>query len=308
MKNYVSFLVSFSFAFILWLIVNLNGNYEENFKAEILIKNIPQEKALKSDYPESINLKVKGQGWKILPLYLFYHPKIIIDLTNIQKNLNIHIINNHRVMFILPSGVQVISVEPETLSIELDKKATKKVPILLDFEIKKNGYDFANPPRLNPDSVTITGAESILEKIQNIRTGKITIEKVQKYEIVKLPLVNPNKRLITLSNETVEVIYSVDQIVEREFNIPVQVINLPQDKEVILFPPEIKIVLRGALSSLVELEYKPNEQNRNIKAFVDYQDVVNDKTGLVKPQVIVPENFKLISFSPEVLSYIIRQK
>jgi hypothetical protein len=308
MKNYVSFLVSFFFAFILWLIVNLNGEYEENFKAEILVKNIPQEKALKSDYPESINLKVKGQGWKILPLYFFYRPKIIIDLANAQKNLNIHLFNNHRVMFILPRGVQVVSVEPETLNIELDKKATKKVPIALDFEIKKNGYDFAHPPRLNPDSVTITGAESILEKIQNIQTEKIIIEKTQKYEIAKLPLVNPNKRLITLSDETVEVIYSVDQIAEREFNLPVQVINLPQDKEVILFPPEIKVVLRGALSSLVELEYKPNEQDKNLKAFVDYRDVVSDKTGLVKPQVIVPENLKLISTSPEGLSYIIRQK
>jgi hypothetical protein len=83
---------------------------------------------------------------------------------------------------------------------------------------------------------------------------------------------------------------------------------LPQDKEVILFPPEIKVVLRGALSSLVELEYKPNEQDKNLKAFVDYRDVVSDKTGLVKPQVIVPENLKLISTSPEGLSYIIRQK
>lgn len=35
MKRYVSFIVATLFAFFLWFAVNLNGEYEENFKAKI---------------------------------------------------------------------------------------------------------------------------------------------------------------------------------------------------------------------------------------------------------------------------------
>ncbi len=305
MKRYVSFIVATLFAFFLWFAVNLNGEYEENFKAKIIIKNLQPEKAIKVDYPEFVNLRVKGQGWKILPFYFFSRPYITIDLSNVGWRLQVNLLNDRRVHISLPSDVYLIQVEPESLKLEFDRKVEKKVPVVFLHEIKDNNSDFAYPPRVFPDSVTISGAESIVSSIESISTKKLLIEKLGQETETNIELLNPNERLLKLSHNSVRVKFLVEQVAEREFTIPVEVTEIPPDKEVILFPPDIRVVVRGTLSKLVSAEANINT---TIKALVSYRDVVNDKTGLVRPRIILPEYFNLISVSPEGLEYIIRQK
>lgn len=309
MKNYISLLLSIFAAFILWLVVNLNGEYEENFKAKIVIKNLDPKRAIKTEYPDVVDLRLKGQGWKLLPFYFFSSPQIFIDLSNVHQGLKLNLSSNHRIYVSLPENVRVVAVNPETLSIELDKKIERKVPIKLKFQIKEDNYGFAYQPKLNPDSVTISGAESIISKVEFISTKEISIEKTGKYKL-NLPLVNPSEKLIKLSEDYVQANFEVEQIVEREFTIPVQAVDVPSDKEVLFFPSNVKVVVSGALSKLVELNPADftSDKDASIKAFVNYRDVVNDKAGLVKPQIIIPENLKLVSVRPEGLEYIIRQK
>lgn len=309
MKTYISFLVSIFVAFVLWMVVNLNGEYEENFKARVVIKNLNPEKAISSDYPDIVNLRVRGQGWKILPFYFFAQPQIFIDMSNAGKTLNVNLLADHRVKFSLPENVRIVMVEPEILKIELEEKGERRVPVAFKYEIKKDAYGFVYPPRLSPDSVVISGARSIVSKIDSISTEKISIERAGEYRI-KLSLENPNKKLIKLNHDFVEANFRVEQIVEREFTVPVQVIGLPSDKEVIFFPPDVRVVVRGALSKLVEIsgEYFTAGKDTSIKALINYRDVLNDKTGLVKPQIVISEGLELVSVSPEGLEYIIRQK
>lgn len=305
MKRYVSFIISLAFAFLLWLIVNLNGEYEDNFKAKVVIKNLHSEKAIKNDYPEFINIRLKGRGWKILPFYFLSKPYISVDLSNIQKSLHLDLLNNPRVQISLPKDVHLIRVEPETLNFELERRMEKKVPVVFSYELKKENYDFAYPPKIFPDSVVISGAESIVSKIDSAFTDKILIEKTGQEINTRIKILNPNEKLIKVSNDFVQVKFLVEQIIEREFIVTAHVVGVPADKEVILFPPDIKVVVRGSISRLISLE-----ANRDtvIKVIINYFDVLNDKTGLIKPQIILPEYLKLVSFSPEGLEYIIRQK
>jgi YbbR domain-containing protein len=309
MKNYISFFISIFAAFILWLVVNLNGEYEENFKAKIVIKNLDPKKAIKTEYPDFVDLKLKGQGWKLLPFYFFSSPQIFIDLSNVHQGLKLNLSTNHRVHVSLPENVRVVAFNPETLSIELDKKIERRVPIELKFRIKGDNYGFTYPPKLNPDSVTISGAETIISKIESISTEEVSIEKIGKYNL-NLPLVNPFGKFVKLSENYVQTSFEIEQIVEREFIVPIQAVDVPSDKEVLFFPPNIKVIVSGALSKLVEVNSVDftSDKDALIKAFVSYRDVVNDKTGLVKPQIIIPENLKLVSVRPEGLEYIIRQK
>ncbi len=305
MKNYVSFILSILFAFFLWFAVNLNGEYEENFKARIVIKNLHPEKAIKVDYPEFVDLKVKGQGWKILPFYFFSRPHMTIDLSNVQSRLHINLLNDRRVHISLPQNVYLIQVEPESLKLEFDRRVEKKVPVVFSYETKSSNGDFAYPPRIFPDSVVISGAESIVSRIESISTKKLLIEKLGQEIETNVELLKPNDKLIELSQDFVRVKFLVEQVAEREFTIPVEVTEVPADKEVILFPPDIRVVVRGTLSRLVSAE---TNVDTTIKALISYRDVVNDKTGLVRPQIILPEYLELVSVSPEGLEYILRQK
>ncbi len=305
MKRYISFIISFAFAFLLWLIVNLNGEYEDSFKARILIKNLRPEKAIKNDYPEFVNIRLKGRGWKILPFYFLSKPHVSIDLSNIHKTLHLNLLNNPRVQISLPKDVNFVGIEPDTLSFELEQRMEKKVPVVLSYELKNENNSFAYPPKIFPDSVVVSGPESMVSKIDSVFTDKILIDKIGQEVNTKVKILNPNQKLIKISSDFAQVKFLVEQIVEREFVVAVHVTGIPADKEVILFPPDIKVVVRGTISKVVPLEL---EKDTVIKVLVSYHDVLNDKTGLVKPQIILPEYLKLVSFSPEGLEYIIRQK
>ncbi|CUT02059.1 YbbR-like domain-containing protein [Candidatus Kryptobacter tengchongensis] len=305
MKRYISFIISFAFAFLLWLIVNLNGEYEDSFKARILIKNLRPEKAIKNDYPEFVNIRLKGRGWKILPFYFLSKPHVSIDLSNIHKTLHLNLLNNPRVQISLPKDVNFVGIEPDTLSFELEQRMEKKVPVVLSYELKNENNSFAYPPKIFPDSVVVSGPESMVSKIDSVFTDKILIDKIGQEVNTKVKILNPNQKLIKISSDFAQVKFLVEQIVEREFVVAVHVTGIPADKEVILFPPDIKVVVRGTISKVVPLEL---DKDTVIKVFVSYHDVLNDKTGLVKPQIILPEYLKLVSFSPEGLEYIIRQK
>ncbi|CUT02827.1 YbbR-like domain-containing protein [Candidatus Kryptobacter tengchongensis] len=305
MKRYVSFIISFAFAFLLWLIVNLNGEYEDSFKARILIKNLRPEKAIKNDYPEFVNIRLKGRGWKILPFYFLSKPHVSIDLSNIHKTLHLNLLNNPRVQISLPKDVNFVGIEPDTLSFELEQRMEKKVPVVLSYGLKDENNSFAYPPKIFPDSVVVSGPESMVSKIDSVFTDKILIDKIGQEVNTKVKILNPNQKLIKISSDFAQVKFLVEQIVEREFVVAVHVTGIPADKEVILFPPDIKVVVRGTISKVVPLEL---DKDTVIKVLVSYHDVLNDKTGLVKPQIILPEYLKLVSFSPEGLEYIIRQK
>ena len=305
MKRYISFIISFAFAFLLWLIVNLNGEYEDSFKARILIKNLRPEKAIKNDYPEFVNIRLKGRGWKILPFYFLSKPHVSIDLSNIHKTLHLNLLNNPRVQISLPKDVNFVGIEPDTLSFELEQRMEKKVPVVLSYELKNENNSFAYPPKIFPDSVVVSGPESMVSKIDSVFTDKILIDKIGQEVNTKVKILNPNQKLIKISSDFAQVKFLVEQIVEREFVVSVHVTGIPADKEVILFPPDIKVVVRGTISKVVPLEI---DKDTVIKVLVSYHDVLNDKTGLVKPQIILPEYLKLVSFSPEGLEYIIRQK
>ncbi|CUS86737.1 hypothetical protein JGI3_00829 [Candidatus Kryptobacter tengchongensis] len=305
MKRYISFIISFAFAFLLWLIVNLNGEYEDSFKARILIKNLRPEKAIKNDYPEFVNIRLKGRGWKILPFYFLSKPHVSIDLSNIHKTLHLNLLNNPRVQISLPKDVNFVGIEPDTLSFELEQRMEKKVPVVLSYELKNENNSFAYPPKIFPDSVVVSGPESMVSKIDSVFTDKILIDKIGQEVNTKVKILNPNQKLIKISSDFAQVKFLVEQIVEREFVVAVHVTGIPADKEVILFPPDIKVVVRGTISKVVPLEL---DKDTVIKVLVSYHDVLNDKTGLVKPQIILPEYLKLVSFSPEGLEYIIRQK
>ncbi|MEN3037899.1 MAG: hypothetical protein ABDI07_01900 [Candidatus Kryptonium sp.] len=216
-----------------------------------------------------------------------------------------NLLSDHRVRVPLPENVNIIRIDPETLNFELDKRAEKKVPVVFAYEISKENIDFAYPPQIFPDSVVISGAESVISKVDMVFTDKVLIEKTGQEISVRIKILNPNERLIKLSDGFAQVKFLADQIVEREFIVPVYVTEMPLDKEVMLFPPNIKVVVRGILSKLVPTE---SDKDTIVKAYVSYLDVVNDKTGLVKPQIVLPEYLKLISVSPEGLEYIIRQK
>jgi YbbR domain-containing protein len=304
MRNYaVSIIFSIFFAILLWLIVNLQGDYEVEFSIPFVVKNIPDDMAIKSNYPDSVHVKLYGSGWNFLLMYFSGNHRVSLDLSDAERNLFVHLMDNPRVSVSIPRGLEILSISPEMIKIEFDKKVVKKVPVELDADIVlPAGYGIVGNPELDPDSIEVSGARIIVSKIKLLRTERIKIEDRREDFIGEVNIYNPYGKLVHLSSMKVNVRIKIQQIVEQEFLIPVEVRSLPEGREVILFPEKVKVIVRGGIDNIATL------RDTLIKAFVDYNDILRDRTGLIRPEVSLPEDITLIGIRPEGLEYIIRQK
>ena len=109
--------------------------------------------------------------------------------------------------------------------------------------------------------------------------------------------------LINYTQKTVTVTYNVQLSADKEFdNIIVSLLNVPKDKEVLVVPPKIKMVLRGGVDDLSSIG------TDDLTATIDYRSIEKDSTGYVIPDIRLPLNMNLLKFEPEKFQYIIKSK
>ena len=62
------FIASFIFATILWGSISLSDVYFTNVDVKLALVNLPQGYTIGTPLPEKINVRVRGQGWKLVSI------------------------------------------------------------------------------------------------------------------------------------------------------------------------------------------------------------------------------------------------
>ena len=96
-------------------------------------------------------------------------------------------------------------------------------------------------------------------------------------------------------------VLDVQRIVDKQFeNIMVDVLDIPSGREVVLLPNKININIRGGIEILGKL--MPEQFHAHVKI----SNFVQDTTGSVVPEIILPKNVTLQFSKPDRLRYVIR--
>ncbi|MEK9136589.1 MAG: hypothetical protein AAB393_05655, partial [Bacteroidota bacterium] len=117
------------------------------------------------------------------------------------------------------------------------------------------------------------------------------------------PLADSASHYLTLSPPTVHVHIDVQQYAEKTIaGLPVEARSVPQNKEVILIPPKIDVVVRGGVDQLATLS------NDSFHTSVDYNVIVADSTGYTDATIVAPKGVQLVARKPERMQFIIRSR
>jgi hypothetical protein len=176
--------------------------------------------------------------------------------------------------------------------------------VLLDCAASfREGYGQVGPISISPDSIILIGAESVLLTIDSWKTERRLFDNVRAPLDVDIPLAPPAPYAISFSRQSVHVSINVEPFAEKVLNgLAVDVLAVPGNREVILIPPKIEIVVRAGirqLSSLVAADFRVSAQ---------YARIIADTTGLVDPDISYPAGVQLVSKRPEHLQYIVRKR
>ncbi|MBK9099633.1 MAG: hypothetical protein IPM14_16290 [bacterium] len=294
------FIASLVFATILWGSISLSDVYYTNVDVKLALLNLPEGYTTGTQLPEKIVIRVRGQGWKLLSINVGPETEFRVTLDKDSGNYRLNLekyLETNRLLF---SDIDIIKIYPDTINFFVERILTKKLPIVSGLELDfKPGYGLAMDVLLKPDSVLVSGPVSYLRKMEAIKTESRTFTSLDSKTQTEIGF--PKMQGFSFSSNSVEATIDVQRIVDKQFeDIPVEVIDLPDGKEVVLLPNKIGIQVRGGIEILGKL--KPGQFN----AYVKYLTLVRDTTGSVKPEISLPKNVTLQFTKPDRLRYVIR--
>jgi YbbR domain-containing protein len=300
-KNIHIIIISLFFSFLLWGSISLSKDYYITVDVPLKVINFPDGYSSSTKLPQNISAKIRGNGWKLVAVNLGAETEYVISAGNDTGRKYINLYNSLSENQWLSSDMEVLDLNPDTLSLYIEKVIDKKVKIEPSLNLNyKPGYSLATDVGIYPDSAVVTGPVSYLNEISSVPTQEIRLldldsKITEQVSLADLPGLSYNVNNVTVTLD-------VQKIVDKNFdNLLVSVIDIPGDREVVLLPNRISVGVRGGINILGKL----NEEE--IKIYVYYRDVVLDTLGSVAPNVEIPANTSLIYTKPERLRYIIKK-
>jgi len=291
------FIIAYIMALSLWFIVNLNGDYRITINVPVEVGAIPSNMALVDGLPEFLQVEVSGDGWKLVNLYS-NPPEIPIDVIEGEVNL----FDQVRQRFTVEQDVSVIKVQPLLINIGLEPRVSKKIPIKLvaslDYEER---YGLVGSTYFEPDSLTVTGAESHVNEIESwIIPDTLFLSNLRDdiSEKIEITSIDP---LIDFDIEEITFKANISEFTEGEVNVFIRTRDIPRGSIINYNPSTVTIRFDIPIEQYAEVRnQKPYE------VYVPYQEILEDSTGFVTPDIeLVATEFqiKLRSFQPKVVAY-----
>lgn len=300
-RRWLAVVLSIGIAFVLWFTFSMREVYSLVVEMPIVVQRVPEGQALAEPPQPVARVTVQGEGWDLLglrqspPALDVYATSALVDLNEATAE-----------MIKLPASVTVQNVAPSQLDLALDAVMSRRVPIepMLGGVETDPLFDFVGRPRVSPDSVTVTGARSIVRELRAWPTARVRRSGVREPFEVVVPLADTLDGLVRTSVEEVRVAVHVDQFTEWTREVPVQVVETPPGGVNVRFVPErVQVTYRVSTG-----QFEAAQEADDFFVFVPYSRVVTDTTGTVRPLLSLPQGLTLrdARVEPRRLQYYIR--
>lgn len=304
MKRNIKILAfSFIFAFALWLYIELNLSFSLDISIPVEVQSAKSQ-ALAEEIPGAIEVKVKGKGWDLLNILISKNLIYNLDISKLKKDSKIITRQFIADRLNLQPNVSILEINPDTINVNFDKVSDKMVPVKNNIIVNpKDGYMIVGKPQLIPDSVEIQGASFLISKIKFLPTEQKIFNNVNSDIEGNINLKDTLSNLIDVVTRQVGFKYNIQLSAEKNFDeIEVNVLNVPDDKEVLLIPPKLNISLRGGVDQLAGIS--PSD----LKVTIEFAKLESDTLGFVIPDIRHSEGITILKTEPMKLQYIIKNK
>jgi YbbR domain-containing protein len=205
--NWVLKLLSLAFALVLWFFVMGERKLEVGYTVPLELKNVPKEMMVANEVPSLVDVRLSGPRTLLMNL----SPKdisISVDLVDLKPGMTSFKRLEERLN--IPSGVKVTRLSPSFIDVKLERIREKTVPLKVVINgIPAEGFQLG-AIRLQPDQVTVEGAESEIKDINEVTTDPVDVEGTKEDFTLMVPISYRGKYTWLNDNEAVEVRVSVE--------------------------------------------------------------------------------------------------
>ncbi|HID70114.1 MAG TPA: YbbR-like domain-containing protein [Desulfobacterales bacterium] len=222
-KDWVLRIISLGLAIVLWYFVGGEDIVNKNVLVRVEVINLPRDLVISNQFKKEIEVSVSGPR------------SLVLDIENLAISRQIDlakatpgtmVIDNNNDDIPVPRGVNVLRIQPKSVILSLDKLIQKQLevnPVTIgnvapDYVLKEI--------RMEPDSISITGPETVLSQFEVLRTKEIDIGGLSASTQKQIPLeLDPViVDLIGATTVTADLVIQVKTVKKKIPNFPVEVI------------------------------------------------------------------------------------
>lgn len=296
---------------LFWFLTAMNQEYDTDISYPVRYIRYPEKKVLVNDIPDRLELSVHAGGYTLLRYRLRSRLNpIIFDVNSFSLN---RVIGDPSTLYILTgiakddivkqlrSEFEILSISPDTIFFQFGDKVSKKVPVEPDLEISfEKQYMQVGPYLVEPDSVTISGPESIIDTIKAAATEPVIMSDLNRSFDMELEMKPQHK--VEYDPLEVWIQVPIEKFTEASLKVQIEVINMPDSLLLRPFPPAVTVNCQIGLSAYETL----NEHL--FRAVIDYAEVGNMLGNKLKVQIIkMPVYIQSVNFTPKSVEYIVER-
>lgn len=296
------FLIFILISFLFWGITKFSKNYSALVFFDVKYVNTPDLIVVESSY-KIIEGYINTSGFQLL-LYRLIPKKIKVDisLANFKESKGILDLTSQRRSLDDQISGSFLSFENDRLFFNYSKLTNKKVRVSVNTDfIYSLGYNNMNDARVEPDSVYVSGPESIINNLNFISTIIIKKENISNNIKTIVSLENKDS-LVKIRPNKVLFQESIKRFTEKDFEIFINLINVPDSIEIKLFPEKVKLTASFPIYLIEKVK------KENFELVFDYLSTENGKFESVPIDLInTPEFSRNVRWIPKTISYLIKK-
>jgi YbbR domain-containing protein len=243
-------IVSLVAAVLVWNLIRTEPTSISAIRVPLQYGPPPQELELTGEFPDTILIRVRGPEAALRDLTAERIPARIelSDLTIGQQFIAVTEDN-----FQLPSGLEVERIDPDLISLHVERKLER--PVLIEPAVTgevAQGFELVRIV-LSPDRLQVEGPETEVRKIQSLRTGSLDISGRRETFSQAVSVVTENSAVRLPQGRSALATVEIREVPEERgfFGIPVLVENATGAASV--QPATLGVVVMGPRSKMADL-------------------------------------------------------
>lgn len=252
----------------LWTLIRLSKNLQREFSVNVNITNIPDNLFLNPLQTHQIKILAEGKGYALFKYYSGGQT-LTVDFDDLEyvggKKYKLSKNISDKLKTSQLSELKVQNTYSDTIFIDLEKKYTKKIPVEVNLNAEFQREYQLTELITKPDSVEVSGFKAAIDTLNAVVVSFSERKHVKKSFEETYKLQNTSSVRFHTNRITVKAI--VDKVSEQLVRVPVEMLNVPPDVQVKIFPAEVTVLCSGDLNILKNIT--PDE----IIVEADYNDI-----------------------------------
>ncbi len=303
--NFNSFFFFLFFAVVIWIFVQFSKQYNEVIDIPVNYVNIPPDKLLDANNPSVLKLRMEENGFRIAWFSLF-PPTLDVDVSKaVQQNDQLwYFIDDNRndIVSQLNINFEDSRFVKDVLVIDFEQMKEKKLPVVSRIELEfAAGYSATDPLQLQPDSVRVSGPDALLDTLSRLYTEKLNLKKIKETASGKIKIDTSGFKHLTVHQPVLNYLLEVEKFTEGSVQVPIELVNVPEDLNVVIFPKETLLFYQVALKEYNQIVAS------DFRVIADFSTVQESQDFLVPEIVKKPEITTNLRLNEKRIQFIIKK-